>query len=199
MTGAWSKVGVCGSEPYLWYLALSSVGNVRIELNYGHPAGVAENCLLVGFTSTYAVTRRVTSEVFCVSSKGDSQERSTEGSKLFLFIQDHSFPRAAHISVRQEYKDPALSAGSRTVLTSIVHYRAPCLVGWGFVRPARGLCKFNFSLCSVMLSSLSLHKHWSLTLNLKLTQHLFPGKPNCEYDQHGRLGKHIYFISQKLH
>lgn len=76
---------------------------------------------------TYAVTRRVTSEVFCVSSK-EITERSTEGSKLFLFIQDHSFPRAAHISVRQEYKDPALSAGSRTVLTSIVHYRAPCLV-----------------------------------------------------------------------
>lgn len=85
--------------------------------------------LAVGFTSTYAVTRRVTSEVFCVSSKGDSQERSTEGNEFFLFIQDHTFPRAAHTSVRQEYKDPALSARSRTVLTSTVHYRAPCWVG----------------------------------------------------------------------
>ena len=29
--------------------------------------------------------------------------------------------RAAHISVRQEFKDPALSTRSRTVLTSTVH------------------------------------------------------------------------------
>ena len=60
------------------------------ELNYGHPAGVTENCLLWGENLHTLVTISVKSKGFCVSNKGESQGRETIGENclfyLFLFV-----------------------------------------------------------------------------------------------------------------
>lgn len=144
----------------------------------GYVAGTADNCL---------VTRSVRSQVFCVISKADTQQKSTGGKLenwVFPLHPRSNLPRAAHMLVRQGYKGPAISAEWRTILTSTAHYRDPCWVGWGFVRP---VLWFVFSLCLILLPPLSFHKYWSLTLNPKLSQYLFPGNPTCDNIKHGRL------------
>ena len=54
------------------------------KLSYivGHPAGITENCL--GWRKTLLVTR---SKMFCMSSKGDTQEQNTVGKNwVFPYI-----------------------------------------------------------------------------------------------------------------
>ena len=75
------RVQSCGTKPLacgIWHYL--RVDSVRIELNCKTPSWCHRELLGVGQTSTHLVTK---SELFCVSSKGDTQEKYKGGKLSF--------------------------------------------------------------------------------------------------------------------